>query len=134
MLNIILPILSVLLGFFVVVVLKPSQRKNLKLLLAFSGSFLLSITVFDFLPEVYQNNDKSIGLFIMIGILLQIIANNSNERNPNRYYMLEFLKQKISEGAVQADRGEPRVPRRREGRRRAPLPGDPGRGGQGGPP
>lgn len=73
MLNIILPILSVLLGFFVVVVLKPSQRKNLKLLLAFSGSFLLSITVFDFLPEVYQNNDKSIGLFIMIGILLQII-------------------------------------------------------------
>lgn len=73
MLNILLPIFSVLIGFLVVVVLKPSQRKNLKLLLAFSGSFLLSITVFDFLPEVYHNNDKSIGLFIMIGILFQII-------------------------------------------------------------
>jgi len=73
MLNIILPICSVLLGFLVVVALKSSQGKNLKLLLAFSGSFLLSITVFDFLPEVYQNNDKSIGLFIMIGIMLQII-------------------------------------------------------------
>lgn len=73
MLNILLPIFSVLLGFLVVVVLKPSQRKNLKLLLAFSGSFLLSITVFHFLPEVYHNNDESIGLFIMIGILLQII-------------------------------------------------------------
>lgn len=73
MLNLILPVVSVLLGFLIVVVLKPSQRKNLKLLLAFSGAFLLSITVFDFLPEVYQNNDKSIGLFIMVGILLQII-------------------------------------------------------------
>ena len=73
MLNLILPIVSVLLGFLIVVVLKPSQRKNLKLLLAFSGAFLLSITVFNFLPEVYHNNDKSIGLFIMVGILLQII-------------------------------------------------------------
>lgn len=73
MLNLILPVASVLLGFLIVVVLKPSQRKNLKLLLAFSGSFLLSITVFNFLPEVYHNNGKSIGLFIMVGILLQII-------------------------------------------------------------
>ncbi|MFH4965595.1 ZIP family metal transporter [Gaetbulibacter sp. M235] len=73
MLNIILPILSVLLGFLIVVILKPAQQKNLKLLLAFSGAFLLSITVFNFLPEVYQNNQKSIGLFIMIGIMLQIV-------------------------------------------------------------
>ena len=73
MLNLILPVISVLLGFLIVVVLKPSQQKNLKLLLAFSGAFLLSITVFDFLPEVYQNNNKSIGVFIMIGILLQNI-------------------------------------------------------------
>ncbi|WP_338358864.1 ZIP family metal transporter [Yeosuana marina] len=73
MLNLILPVISVILGFLIVLVLKPSQRKNLKLLLAFSGAFLLSITVFNFLPEVYQNNDKSIGLFIMVGILLQII-------------------------------------------------------------
>ena len=73
MLNIILPILSVLLGFVFVIVLKPSQLSNLKLLLAFSGAFLLSITVFHFLPEVYRNTDKSVGLYIMIGILLQII-------------------------------------------------------------
>ncbi len=73
MLNILLPIFSVLLGFLIVVALKPSQRKNLKLLLAFSGAFLLSITVFNFLPEVYHHYDKSIGLFIMIGIMLQIV-------------------------------------------------------------
>ncbi len=73
MLNFILPILSVLLGFLIVVILKPAQQKNLKLLLAFSGSFLLSITVFNFLPEVYHENGKSVGLFIMIGIMLQIV-------------------------------------------------------------
>jgi zinc transporter ZupT len=73
MLNIVLPIASVIIGFLFVVALKPSQRNNLKLLLAFSGAFLLSITVFDFLPEVFQSNDKSIGLFIMVGIMLQIV-------------------------------------------------------------
>jgi len=73
MLNFLLPVLSVLLGFLIVLVLKPSQRKNLKLLLAFSGAFLLSITVFNFLPEVYINSNKPVGLFIMIGILLQVI-------------------------------------------------------------
>jgi len=73
LLNIILPIISVVLGFLVVFILKPKQPKHLKLLLAFSGAFLLSITVFHFLPEVYTSNNKSIGLFIMVGILLQII-------------------------------------------------------------
>ena len=73
LLNIILPILSVVLGFLVVFILKPKKPKYLKLLLAFSGAFLLSITVFHFLPEVYSSNYKNIGLFIMVGILLQII-------------------------------------------------------------
>ncbi|MFQ5750386.1 MAG: helicase-related protein [bacterium] len=40
------------------------------------------------------------GLFM--AILLQVIANNSGESNPNRYYMLDFVKQKISEGSIRA--------------------------------
>ncbi len=52
---------------------KPKNKTNLKLLLAFSGSFLLSLTVMHLLPEVYESHDHSIGLFIMIGILFQII-------------------------------------------------------------
>jgi len=72
--NIILPILAVIIGYIFVLFFKPNKQKNLKLLLAFSGAFLLSITVFNFLPEVYNsNNSQTIGLFIMIGILLQII-------------------------------------------------------------
>lgn len=45
-----------------------------KLLLSFSGAFLLALTLFDLLPEVYQHLEgKQTGLFIMSGILIQII-------------------------------------------------------------
>ena len=74
MTNFLLLIATVLIGYVFVLVFKPTKQKNLKLLLAFSGAFLLSITVFNFLPEVFtNNNNKTIGLFIMAGILLQII-------------------------------------------------------------
>jgi len=78
-----LPLFSVLLGYFVAVFFNPKNKKNIKLLLAFSGAFLLSITVMHLLPEVYENalhenlHDHSsgyrIGFFIMVGILFQII-------------------------------------------------------------
>ena len=73
MINFIAPICAVVLGYIVVIVLKPKKPKHLKLLLAFSGAFLLSITVFNFLPEVFSMPNKRVGLFIMAGILLQII-------------------------------------------------------------
>lgn len=71
--NYILPLLSVLLGYGIALLLKPKAKQNLKLLLAFSGSFLLSLTVMHLLPEVYESHNHSIGIFIMIGILFQII-------------------------------------------------------------
>lgn len=71
--NYLLPLLSVLLGYLIAVGLKPRVKKNLKLLLAFSGSFLLSLTVMHLLPEVYESHNHNIGIFIMIGILFQII-------------------------------------------------------------
>lgn len=71
--NYILPLLSVLIGYFIATVLKPRVKQNLKLLLAFSGSFLLSLTVMHLLPDVYESGNKSVGVFIMLGILFQII-------------------------------------------------------------
>lgn len=76
--NYILPLLSVLLGFSIALWIKPNDKKNLKLLLAFSGSFLLSLTVMHLLPDVYKPTHVrpgrlNIGIFIMIGILFQII-------------------------------------------------------------
>lgn len=71
--NYLLPLLSVLIGYSIALVLKPKNKTNLKLLLAFSGSFLLSLTVMHLLPEIYESAKPSIGLFIMLGILFQII-------------------------------------------------------------
>lgn len=68
-----LPILAVVLSFVVVYVTKPKKQKNIHLLLAFSGAFLLALTFFELLPEVYTvANTKSISLFILAGILLQV--------------------------------------------------------------
>ena len=74
--NYILPLLSVLLGYAIAIGLKPQAKQNLKLLLAFSGSFLLSLTVMHLLPDVYihqKAGQLNIGVFIMLGILFQII-------------------------------------------------------------
>ncbi|EIA08102.1 ZIP family metal transporter [Flavobacterium frigoris] len=71
--NYLLPLLSVLLGYSIALVLKPKNKTNLKLLLAFSGSFLLSLTVMHLLPDVYESHDGNTGIFIMMGILFQII-------------------------------------------------------------
>ncbi len=71
--NYLLPLLSVLIGYLIAVTLQPRVKQNLKLLLAFSGSFLLSLTVLHLLPEVYESYKAHVGVFIMIGILFQII-------------------------------------------------------------
>ncbi|MFS4469415.1 ZIP family metal transporter [Maribacter sp. 2210JD10-5] len=69
----ILPILGVLLSFVFVFLVKPNKKEHFKLLLAFSGTFLLALTIFELLPKVYENsNPKTVGIFIMSGILLQI--------------------------------------------------------------
>jgi zinc transporter ZupT len=68
-----LPFLSVILGYLIAIFLQPKNKTNLKLLLAFSGAFLLSITVIHLLPEIYESQNKYIGIFIMVGILFQIV-------------------------------------------------------------
>ncbi|MGC1514018.1 MAG: ZIP family metal transporter [Maribacter sp.] len=69
----ILPVLAVLASFAFVYLVKPEKNEYFKLLLAFSGAFLLALTIFEMLPEVYNSaNVKTIGVFIMLGILFQI--------------------------------------------------------------
>lgn len=88
-----LPILAVAFGFGFVAIFKPSTQKNLRLLLAFSGAFLLSITVFELIPHIYDgSNVKKVGLFIMLGILLQIF--------------LEFFSKGAEHGHVHVHKNE----------------------------
>ena len=74
MFDFLLPILSVVIGLIFAVWFLESKTFNFKLLLTFSGAFLLSTTVFELLPDVYENlNAKYTGVFILSGIVLQII-------------------------------------------------------------
>ena len=69
----IIPILAVWSGFAFVWFTKPKHSDNIKLLLAFSGAFLLSMTFFELLPDVYKgHNPNTIALYILGGILLQV--------------------------------------------------------------
>lgn len=68
------PIYAVLIGIALAYLTKRQNTKITKLLLSFSGAFLLALTLFDLLPETYQHlQAKRTGLFIMLGILLQIV-------------------------------------------------------------
>ena len=68
-----LPIITVLVGYFFVLWLRLKKNLGITLLLAFSGSFLLATTLFELLPSVYAHSSaKEVGLYIMLGIVLQI--------------------------------------------------------------
>lgn len=69
-----LPFLAVIIGVVFTTLIKKQHKGFIKLLLSFSGAFLLALTFFNLLPEVYHHLDaKRTGLFIMAGILLQVI-------------------------------------------------------------
>lgn len=80
----VLPILAVLAGYLISLFLKPSSSTGFQLLLSFSGAFLLSVTVFELLPEVYNSGSENVGIFIMLGLLIQIF--------------LEFLSKGVEHG------------------------------------
>lgn len=82
----ILLFLSVFLGYAIALILKVKEVKSLSIYLAFSGAFLLALTIFELLPEVYEDPNKTIGVYIIGGILLQIV--------------LEFFSQGAEHGHV----------------------------------
>ncbi len=92
----ILLILAVFIGYVISRFLKPSSSVSFKLLLSFSGAYLLSVTVFELLPEVYQSNNSQIGIFIMLGLLLQIL--------------LEFLSKGAEHGHLHLDEDNRQFP------------------------
>lgn len=64
-------LLSVILGAVVVIVFKP-QSKIISLLLTFSGAYLLSIIFLKFLPSIYNKGIEHIGIFILLGLIIQL--------------------------------------------------------------
>jgi zinc transporter ZupT len=66
-------LLSVIAGGLLVVVLeRKNQQQIIKLSLAFSGGFLLAIAFIHFLPELYHEYNTSIGIWVLVGFLVQL--------------------------------------------------------------
>ena len=72
--NYIFLIAAVFFGSMLVFLFNP-KNKFMSLLLAFSGAYLLSVTILHLLPEAYdQTSDyKKTGIFILIGIIFQSV-------------------------------------------------------------
>lgn len=70
--NYLLLFLAVALGYVIALFLRKKELRNMEVFLAFSGGFLLSITVFELLPHAFEHDSKSVGVYIMLGILLQL--------------------------------------------------------------
>ncbi len=67
-------IIAVVLGGVSVVFFhQTGKAKETKLMLAFSGGFLLSMAFIHFIPELYATKANQIGLFILLGFLIQLI-------------------------------------------------------------
>jgi ZIP family zinc transporter len=94
--NILLPFLAVLLGFAAALLLKPQSKDRMKLLLAFSGAFLLSAVASEFLPEIYEGGGNAYGAYLMGGVFLQII--------------LEFFSKGAEHGHLHIDKAVDRFP------------------------
>jgi len=68
-----LPFIAVFIGAGIAFYFKPKTPQGMKLILAFSGAFLLAILLLEMLPQVYQEGNKITGLYILGGILFQIL-------------------------------------------------------------
>jgi zinc and cadmium transporter len=68
------------LGGTAIFLVKSDKSKLLKLILSFSGAYLFAITVLHLIPDAYSGPDKGqIGIFILIGFLLQIFLEQFSE-------------------------------------------------------
>jgi zinc transporter ZupT len=86
-------IAAVLLGGLLVIWVDSYKQKNLiKIMLAFSGGFLLAIAFNHFLPELYAAHNNSIGLYVILGFLIQLI--------------LEYFSGGIEHGHVHIHKGK----------------------------
>ena len=77
-------IASVFIGVFIVQSITNLKANAIKLLLAFSGAYLFAVSIFHLLPQVYTGDNKQIGIYLVLGFVLQII--------------LEFFSQGIEHG------------------------------------
>ena len=67
----IVPFLCVLAGAGIALYFRPETPQAMKLILSFSGAFLLAILLLDMLPQLYVGGGHHVGLWMLLGIISQ---------------------------------------------------------------
>jgi zinc transporter ZupT len=65
--------MTVILSGSLIFFFRQDDQRILKLLLAFSGAFLIGISFLKLVPEVFNSPARYIGLFVMLGFLIQLV-------------------------------------------------------------
>mgnify|MGYP002397879561 CR=1 FL=1 len=79
-------------GGIIVLFVSTPDKKRMKLLLSFSGAFLLGICFMHIIPEVYESGGREIGLYVLLGYMFQLV--------------LEFFSEGIEHGHVHVHKTE----------------------------
>jgi zinc transporter ZupT len=69
----ILPFFGAVIGMGIGYKMRSKSPNGLKLILSFSGAFLLGVTIFHLMPEVFSRANSKPSLWIVCGIILQIL-------------------------------------------------------------
>lgn len=80
--------LAVLIGGGLALQIQKNKKKILKIVLSFSGAYLLGITVLHLLPSVFFKPESNIGIWILLGFFIQLL--------------LERLSQGVEHGHIHA--------------------------------
>ena len=72
-LSYLLPFIGSLLGMVIAYYVTPRTPERVKLILSFSGAFLLGIIILHLMPQVFLETNFQAGLWIIAGLILQIL-------------------------------------------------------------
>jgi zinc transporter ZupT len=65
------------------------------LFLSFSGAYLLSITVLHLIPDVFESQQKNIGVYILFGIVLQTVLEYLSKGAEHGHFHAHELKDHV---------------------------------------
>lgn len=92
---------TVLAGGGIALRLKKYNPAHLRLVLSFSGAYILGISILHLMPGVYNQEDSTVGLWILLGFFLQLILEQLTkgvehghvhvEGQPSRYFALPIM-------------------------------------------
>lgn len=78
-LSYLLPFIGSLLGMVIAYYVTPRTPERVKLILSFSGAFLLGIIILHLMPQVFLETNFQAGLWIIAGLILQILLEHLSQ-------------------------------------------------------